>query len=73
MFGSGAREGSTDQTDVDLYVEFEPGYHPGLGGFDLEDEFEALGRPVELCLKSLLKPRVRQEAVRDAVVLNAAA
>ena len=57
---------------MDVFVEFEPGYHPGLGWFDLEEALEALlGRRVDLGRKSLLKPRVRREAIRDAVVLYA--
>ena len=70
VFGSAAREETKPDSDVDVFVEFEPGYHPGLGWFDLEEELEALlGARVDLSRKSLLKPRVRREALRDAVVL----
>ena len=73
VFGSVARSEAREDSDVDVFVEFEPGYHPGLGWFDLEEALEALlGRRVDLSLKSLLKPRVRREAIRDAVVLYAA-
>jgi predicted nucleotidyltransferase len=73
MFGSMARGEAGAGSDVDLFVEFEPGYHPGLQWFDLEEELESLlGRRVDLSRKSLLKPRVRLEALRDAVVLYAA-
>ena len=72
IFGSVARGVADPRSDVDVYVEFEAGYHPGLGWFDLEEELESLfGRRVDLSRKSLLKPRVRREAVRDAVVLYA--
>ena len=73
MFGSAARGDGTSASDIDLCVDFEPGYHPGLGWFDLEEELEALlGRPVDLNRKTLLKPLIRTEALRDAVLLYAA-
>jgi predicted nucleotidyltransferase len=73
LFGSVARAEETAESDIDVYVEFEPGCHPGLHWFDLEEDLERiLGRPVDLSRKSLLKPRVRREAERDAVVLYAA-
>ena len=73
VFGSVARAEDRGDSDVDIFVEFEPGYHPGLGWFDLEEALESLlGRRVDLSRKSLLKPRVKREALRDAVVLYAA-
>lgn len=70
LFGSVARGEASAGSDVDLYVEFEPGSHPGLRWFDLEEELESLlGRRVDLSRKSLLRPRVRRDALRDAVVL----
>lgn len=73
VFGSAARGGIHAASDVDLAVVFEPGYHPGIEWFDLEDQLEtALGRRVDLTQKSLLKPRVRREAERDAVIIYAA-
>ena len=72
VFGSVARADARSDSDVDIYIEFEPGYHPGLGWFDLEEELERLfGRRVDLSRKSLLEPRVRRQALRDAVVLYA--
>lgn len=73
VFGSTARAEKRSDSDVDLYVEFEAGYHPGLRWFDLEEDLAGIfQRPVDLSRKSLLKPRVRLEAERDAVVLYAA-
>ncbi len=73
IFGSVARGEAGTGSDVDVFIEFEPGCHPGLKWFDLEEELESLfGRRVDLSRKSLLKPRVRREALRDAVVLYAA-
>jgi uncharacterized protein len=73
VFGSAARGDLRPGSDVDIFLEFESGTHPGMGFFDLEDELTALfGRHVDLGRKSLLKPMVRRNAVRDAVVLYAA-
>ena len=73
IFGSSARGEAAENSDMDLYVEFEAGYHPGLQWFDLEEDLESLlGRHVDLCRKSLLKPRVQEEALHDAVILYAA-
>lgn len=73
VFGSAARSDFHSGSDIDLMVEFRPGYHPGLGWFDLEEQLQAaFGRKVDLGQKALLKPRVRQEAERDRIVLYAA-
>lgn len=72
MFGSVARGEQRPDSDIDLMAEFEAGYHPGLGWFDLEEELgAAFGRQVDLSQKALLKPRVRAEAERDGIVLYA--
>ena len=73
VFGSAARGGMRPDSDVDILVEFEPGTHPGLGFFQLEEELsELFGRHVDLGRNALLKPLVRATALRDAVVLYAA-
>ena len=73
VFGSAARGEMRPESDVDVLVEFEPGTHPGLGFFQLEEELSGLfGRRVDLGRKSLLKPLVRPSVLRDAVVLYAA-
>jgi predicted nucleotidyltransferase len=72
-FGSAARGNGRPDSDIDLYVEFEQGYHPGLAWFDLEEDLESMfGRPVDITRKSLLKPGVLREALRDTVLLYAA-
>ncbi len=51
-------------------IELEPGTHPGLKWWDLEDELDAIfGRKIDAMQKKLLQPRVRVDAERDAVVL----
>ncbi|SPE25366.1 hypothetical protein SBA6_100031 [Candidatus Sulfopaludibacter sp. SbA6] len=55
-------------SDVDILVEFEPGTHPGLSFFRLEEELsELFGRRVDLGRKSLLKPLVRPSVLRGAI------
>jgi len=66
VFGSVARN-EMDARDVDLLVEMERPY--GLFKFltlkiDLED---ALGRGVDLVEYSMIKPGIREHALRDAV------
>ena len=73
VFGSAARGDMRSDSDVDILVEFEPGMHPGLHFFHLEEELTSLfGRRVDLGRKSLLKPLARPSALRDAVMLYAA-
>jgi len=71
VFGSVVRGEAGPDSDVDIVVEFDPAAAVTLTGFarlrqDLED---ALGRPVDLAEWRTLKPRVRQAAERDAVVV----
>jgi uncharacterized protein len=70
VFGSLARGEARQDSDADVCIEFEDGYHPGLGWFELEEELERIfGRKVDLSRKLLLKARVRDTALRDALVL----
>jgi uncharacterized protein len=49
LFGSVLREDFRPGSDVDVLVEFEPGYTPGLDFFGMETELsEVLGRNVDL-------------------------
>ena len=67
VFGSAARGELSDESDVDMLVEFE-----GAATFDrymdlkfhLED---LLGRPVDLVTPNALKPRLRPVIEREAV------
>jgi predicted nucleotidyltransferase len=55
-------------------VEFDPGAHIGLIGFEsLAEELESLaGRRVDLVTRRGLKPWVRPAVLRDARVIYAA-
>ena len=73
LFGSAARGEDNSTSDLDIFIEFEPGFHPGLGWFELEEDLErVMNRHIDLSQKSLLKPRVRQAALRDAIIRYAA-
>ena len=73
-FGSVLRDDFTDQSDVDLLVEFEPGRRIGL--FELlrlQHRLEDLvHRPVDLVPKDGLKPLVRDRVLSDARTVYAA-
>ena len=42
VFGSVLREDFSPESDVDVLVEFEPGYTPGLAFFGMQDELSKL-------------------------------
>jgi predicted nucleotidyltransferase len=67
LFGSLARDEATDQSDVDLLVEFDRavGY---FGLVALQDHLaDLLRRPVDLGTLASLKPRIRQQVEQDLV------
>jgi uncharacterized protein len=67
LFGSLARNEATDQSDVDLLVEFDRavGY---FGLVALQDHLaDLLRRPVDLGTLASLKPRIRQQVEQDLV------
>ena len=69
LFGSVLREDFGPDSDVDVLVEFEPGYTPGFGFITLQEELSRiLGRNVDLNTPASLSRYVRQEIVQEAVV-----
>ncbi len=67
LFGSVLRDGFTDQSDVDILVEFEPGHTPGLAFFSMQRELsELLGRQVDLNTPGFLSPSFRDEMLAEA-------
>ena len=67
LFGSAARDELTDQSDVDVLVEFS-GPASIDGYFGLKDHLEALlGRPVDLVTERGLKPRARRHVEKDLI------
>lgn len=66
VFGSVARGEATRASDVDLLVDLEPGRTLiDLIGFKHDAE-RILGQRVDVATPSLMKPRVRRRALRDA-------
>jgi hypothetical protein len=66
LFGSFAREEQTEDSDVDILVEFtEP---VGWEFIDLKDELERLlGRKVDLVTKNALKPLIKDDILREVL------
>ena len=72
FFGSAARNDLSDQSDIDMLVEFLPGT-PGLDFFGLHvDLKEAFGRPVDLLTWDALenaKPDFRHNVRREERII----
>lgn len=69
LFGSVLRDDFTDDSDVDVLVEFEEGHTPGLRFFTMQRELsEILGRDVELHTEGFLSPYFRDDVIREAEV-----
>jgi predicted nucleotidyltransferase len=70
LFGSVLREDFGPDSDVDILVEFRPGYVPGFFGiFDMEEELSLiLGRKVDLRTPEDLSRYFRQEVLNHAAV-----
>jgi predicted nucleotidyltransferase len=67
LFGSVLRDDFTDDSDVDVLVEFEPGHVPGLAFFRMQRELSALlGRQVDLNTAGFLSPNFRDEVLAEA-------
>ena len=68
FFGSVLRDDFTPSSDVDVLVEFEPGYTPGLAFFGMQEELtKILGRKVDLNTPNFLSPYFRKQVQQDAV------
>ena len=67
LFGSVIRDDFTPQSDVDVLVEFEPGYAAGFAFFDMRYELmEMFNREVDLHTSASLSPYFRQEVLDEA-------
>lgn len=67
LFGSVLRDDFTDESDIDVLVEFEPGNTPGLAFFSMQRELsEMLGRQVDLNTPGFLSPYFRDEVFSEA-------
>lgn len=69
VFGSCARDDYDESSDIDMLVDFTGKLDIGVL-CELEEELEKLlGRKVDLGCESMLRPRVRETVLRDAVAL----
>jgi uncharacterized protein len=68
VFGSVLRPDFSEQSDVDILVEFEPGFTPGLEFFSLQDELsKLLGRNVDLQTPGFLGEKIYQAVQKEAI------
>jgi hypothetical protein len=73
LFGSALTEDFGPDSDIDVLVEFEPGFTPGLSFFRMESELSALfGRKVDLNTEQFLSRYFRQDVLKYAEVQYAA-
>lgn len=69
LFGSVLREDFQPGSDVDVLVEFEPDFVPGLEFFSLENELsEILDRKVDLNTAGFLSRYFRDRTLAEAEV-----
>ena len=67
-FGSVVRDDFGPQSDIDVLVDFDPGYIPGLDFFLIEAELSRLlGRRVDLQTINFLAPEIRPSVLAEAV------
>jgi len=69
VFGSLARGEGSPTSDVDFLVDLDPSRTlMDLGGLLVELQ-ETLRQPVDVATEQMLRPKVREQALRDAVLL----
>ena len=69
LFGSVLRNDFSDDSDIDVLVEFERGHTPGLAFFSMQRELsEVIGRQVDLNTANDLDPSFRRAVLDEAQV-----
>ena len=69
FFGSVLRDDFSPASDVDVLVEFEPGYEPGLEFFTMESDLsQLLGHKVDLNTPRSLSHYFRDKTIAEAEV-----
>ena len=71
IFGSYVRGEQTEQSDIDILIEFEPDVTFGMVTFcQIADQLsDALGKTVDLVMKDALKPNIGQRILREVIYL----
>lgn len=70
FFGSILGTAFRPESDVDVLVEFEPGFTPGFNFFSMQEELsEIIGRQVKLHTPNFLSPHFRDDVIKTAQVL----
>ena len=70
LFGSVLQGDSRPDSDVDILVQFEPRYTPGLAFFEMQAELShILKRKVDLNTPQFLSPRFRSKVQAEAEIL----
>jgi len=71
VFGSYVRGEQTQESDIDVLVEFDPGFRFGLLTFcELENHLsDLLELKVDLVMKKGLKPYIGEQILREVVYL----
>ena len=71
IFGSYVRGEQTDDSDIDILVEFAPNFSFGLVTFcTLENQLtDLLGAKVDLVMKDTLKPHIGEKILQEVVYL----
>ena len=74
FFGSVLRDDFNANSDVDVLVEFEEGYIPGLDFIDIQDDLSKIlgGHEVDLVTPKFLNDRIRDRVLKEARVAYAA-
>jgi len=68
IFGSVLRPDFSEESDIDILVEFEPGFAPGLTFFSLQDELSKFfGRRVDLQTPGFLGEKIYRVVNSEAV------
>ncbi len=70
LYGSVLRDDFRPDSDVDVLVEFDPGYAVGFRIVDIEEELSQLlgGHRVDLVAEKYLNPRLRERVLAYAEV-----
>jgi len=70
LFGSVLREDFTEDSDVDVLVEFESGKTPGLAIITMSDELSTIvNRQIDLRTPADLSRYFREEVLAEAMVI----